>query len=171
MFAGLIEPWKIRLINSRATRRGFRGSDLDEVVQRTVIALLKFRYDASRCRGATERTVVTALVDRQLKYFRRSQTRYRRHVTAASLHEEPLVDVRSMQDQSLDVRNAVNNLPPDAQQVCHLLANGLSVNEAARQLGVNWHTVEKHMRVAAEQFERLGLMPAGTHSKRDSSAA
>ena len=67
----VLDDWKVRLISRRAKQRGFRGQDLDDAIQRCAIAVMGFQFDASRSNGATESTVLTAVVDRQLLALRR----------------------------------------------------------------------------------------------------
>lgn len=94
VYAGVIAPWKVRLVTSRAKRRGVRGADLDEVVRRILIQLLDFEYCESRSNGATEATAITALVDRQIAYYRRGDARHRPSCDAAPLPNEPTIDNR-----------------------------------------------------------------------------
>jgi hypothetical protein len=51
---------------------GFRRQDLDDVQQQVSIALLQFNFDEARSNGASERTAITAVIDRQLRKIRRS---------------------------------------------------------------------------------------------------
>ena len=165
-YAGIIEPWKLRLISGRARRRGFRGEDLDEVVQRIVIALLDFQFDESRSNGAKEATAVTAIVDRQLAFYWRGESRYRKHVDQAALKSEPSIDYRNTFDESLDVQKAIASLPKCAQQVCAALGNGLSIRETAKKLGMSGHTVDRQVRFIRRHLERCGFEP-----ERDSKEA
>jgi DNA-directed RNA polymerase specialized sigma24 family protein len=170
-YAGLIEPWKVRLVTNRASRRGYRGADLDEVIQRILIELLDFEFCEQRSNGATEATAITALVDRQLAYYWRGESRYRRHVDAATAKTEPTIDYRDTFDEAMDVRDAIDELPEFTRRVCEALSNGLSISETAKRLGVSWHTVGKQVEFLREHFGRLGFAPADEPKKKEEEAA
>ena len=61
-YDGLLEPWKVQLIISRATRLGFRRHDLEDVQQDVALAIIDFRFDPGQ--NVAESTVLTALVDK-----------------------------------------------------------------------------------------------------------
>jgi hypothetical protein len=71
-YDSVIDKSKLAWINSRARRMGFRRQDLDDVQQQVSIALLQFNFDEARSNGASERTAITAVIDRQLRKIRRS---------------------------------------------------------------------------------------------------
>lgn len=155
VYAGLIEPWKLRIVKDRARRRGYRGDNLDEVVHRIVLELVDFQFVPRN--GAAEATAITALVDRQLSMYHRNESRYRDHVEKASHTEEPTFDPARAIDRAVDVREALAQLPEPTRRVCELLAGGLSINEAARELGVTWHTANRHVQIARAHFKELGF--------------
>ena len=163
-YGELIENWKAALIVSRAIRIGFRRHDLEDVQQQIVVAILDFEFDPAKSNGASEATAITALIDKQLKAIQRARARYSKRVVE---HTDESREKASMSladrysagqvAQSLDVREAVADLPPPEQQICTALADGLSVNEIARALGVGWHTIRRQVCGIRGYFEFLGL--------------
>jgi transposase len=41
------------------------------------------------------------------------------------------------------------------------------VNEIAQQLGVGWHTIDRHVRAVRQRLEQLGLRPAPLRRKQE----
>lgn len=163
-YGELIENWKAALIVSRAIRMGFRRHDLEDVQQQVVVALLAFEFDPAKSNGASEATAITALIDKKLKAIQRARSRYAKRVvghTDESREEASLAATdefsTALVAQTLDVREAVADLPPPAQQICTALADGLSINEIARALGVGWHTIRRQVAGIRGYFEFLGL--------------
>ncbi|MFM2096838.1 MAG: hypothetical protein RIS70_3962, partial [Planctomycetota bacterium] len=158
----LIDTWKLKLITSRAKRRGLRGVDLEDAQQTLVLELLGFVFDPAKSNGATEATALVAVIDRRLAMMRRGE---RRHVARTERFKESLGQAASDEGShvphtnlSLDVRAAVADLPPVAQQICNALAEGQSVNEIARQLGMQWRAVRKQIDSISAYFVCRGLV-------------
>jgi integrase len=95
-YDSVIDKSKLAWINSRARRMGFRRQDLDDVQQQVSIALLQFTFDPSKSNGASERTAITAVIDRQLRKIRRTRTR---HVDRLGCSEDLPTD---LQDNAID---------------------------------------------------------------------
>ncbi len=162
-YARVIEKWKVDLIVSRARRLGFRRQDLEDAQQSIVLTLLAFRFDASKTNGATESTVVTSVIDHQLFNLQRRRNRCARRIiecdkdigensaVATAWLDGPRIAART------DIAVANSRLSPIARQICAFLADGLSLNEIARELGVGWHTVNRHVQNIRQCFEQLGL--------------
>jgi len=160
----VIEPWKTALISRRARRRGFRSHEIDDVQQQVVLALTRFRFDPAKSNGASERTVLTALIDRQLSTLRRARDRRERHVDReCQLDGSTETNAPALpggQDQAalvMDVRDALSHLPPEDRQMCAALADGQSIDEVARSLGCGWHTVRRRIDRIREYFQQIGL--------------
>ncbi|MHB8973300.1 MAG: helix-turn-helix transcriptional regulator [Pirellulaceae bacterium] len=162
-YAGAVEKWKVDLIVSRAKRLGFRPEDLEDAQQQIVLTLLSFEFDAERSNGASERTVVTSIIDHQLLALLRARRRYENRVTNnddirgddPSLAREWLAGYQLT--MASDVKAAMSRLSPTARQVCALLADGLSFHQVAIRLGIGWHTVHVHVRNIRRCFERLDV--------------
>ena len=155
-YDGIIEKWKVNLIIHRAKRCGFRPHEIPDALQEVVLVVLDFVYDPDHANGATERTALTTIIDHRLRKMKRTATRYHMHVERfggqANEFSSEGVDPRAV-----DVADAIADLPPREQQVCHGLADGLSVAQMARQMGCGWHTVDRIIRRLRQRFTRLGL--------------
>ena len=74
-YGQLVEKWKAELILKRATRAGFRADELEDVQQDIIQAVLNFEFVSHKSNGAKERTALTALIDKQLAFIYRRETR------------------------------------------------------------------------------------------------
>ena len=63
---------------------------------------------------------------------------------------------------SEDLAIARSHLSPMAQQICDALADGQSINEIAKSMGMSWHTVHKHVDAIRECFASHGLSDMAT---------
>jgi RNA polymerase sigma factor (sigma-70 family) len=166
-YGSTVERWKVALIRRLAKRRGFRPDELSDVQQQVALAIAGFRFDPSKANGASERTVLTALIDRQLSTMRRAKTRHESRLeqlpTTSEGDETVAADSLSSpgsQDRSalaMDVREAVAQLSPQDRQLCGALAQGRSIDQIARRCGCSWHTVRRQVNRIREHFERMGL--------------
>lgn len=156
-YEGVLEGWKVELIRQRALRSGFRSQDLDDVVQQSVLVVMGFRFDEARSNGAAEATVLTAIVDRQLRMIRRCAMRERRRIerTANSVHTT--YELAFHQEVVSAVRCALAGASPLDRRVCSLLADGHSTNDIAERFGMSWHTIDAAVRRIRRRFERCGL--------------
>jgi DNA-directed RNA polymerase specialized sigma24 family protein len=165
-YGAVIEKWKVDLIVLRARRLGFRRQDLEDAQQQIVVALLAFTFDPQRSNGATEETAVTALIDHQLLALRRARERYASRVSGSDedLRNDQVLAVDCDQAKhsfvASDVETAMAGMSPAAREVCNSLADGLSLNEISRQMGVGWHTVERQVRSIRQCFEQVGIHDA-----------
>lgn len=155
-YDGLVEPWKVDLIVSRAKRLGFRRHDLEDVQQDLILDVARFRYDTVRSNGATEATALTALVDNRLKKLIRTEARYRAHLENHAREPERARE-QAADTYPADVWKVVETLAPRERAVCNALAQGCSRQELARTLGCGWHTVNRLMRRIRERFGQFGF--------------
>jgi DNA-binding NarL/FixJ family response regulator len=166
-YDSVIDKSKLAWINSRARRMGFRRQDLDDVQQQVSIALLQFTFDPSKSNGASERTAITAVIDRQLRKIRRTRTR---HVDRLSCSEDLPTDLQDgyglagvhQARHATDIGVAMKKLCPTARAICEQLSEGQSINEIANRMGVSWHTVNKHLATIRECFASVGLSELAT---------
>src|SRR5690606_35105821 len=123
-YGDVIEKWKVDLILARAKRVGFRRHDLEDAQQQIVPVVLRFAFEPERSNGASEATALVALIDHQLITMRRARDRYARRVSPleeSSRGEELALTVPGDGPciaKSVDVRDAVTDLPPLTQQIC-----------------------------------------------------
>lgn len=156
-YSGLLEDWKVRLIRRRARRRGFRGQDMDDAVQQVVIAFLDFRYDESRSNGASETTVLTAIIDRQLAMIRRGEARERQRIEQVATSRDASYEPSNNEEVVHVVRAAIGQLSSFDRGVCDLLVDGHSTNEVAEEYGISWHTANAAVERIRRHLERSGV--------------
>jgi len=161
-YGSLIEPWKLALIRRRARRMGFRRDELPDLQQQIVLALCELRFDPERADGATEKTVVTALIDRQLRSMRRTRTRRERLFEQLDIDAEPDDDAfrdlgEEGADLGVDVRAALAELSDRDRAICRALADGETIDGIARQQRRSWHTIKTRAESIQRRFEQIGL--------------
>jgi DNA-binding CsgD family transcriptional regulator len=155
-------------IASRARRMGFRGHDIEDVQQQILMVLIAFQFDPEKSNGASNRTVITAVIDRQLRCILRSRLRYANRITGSENIPSEVIDtsygINTARHISMleDLAIARSHLSPTAQQICDALADGQSINEIAQQLELSWHTIRKHVDAIRECFSSLGLSDLAT---------
>jgi ATP/maltotriose-dependent transcriptional regulator MalT len=150
-------------IASRARRMGFRGHDIEDIQQQILMVLMDFQFDPEKSNGASNRTAITAVIDRQLRCIRRSRSRYENRITGSENIRSEVIDTSFGTNaarhvsMSEDLAIARSHLSPRAQQICDALADGQSINEIAHQMQLSWHTIRKHVEAIRECFAALGL--------------
>jgi RNA polymerase sigma factor (sigma-70 family) len=142
-FEGAVERWRAEVIIRYARRVGFRGADLDDAVQEVVLETLSFRFDPAKANGRSEAQAFGGLVRRKLMDLRRAQLRRgKRFLNCDELPDRP--DPRQREPETTyDLKDALAHLTAREQEVCALLAAGLSTQEVAKRLQCGWHTVER----------------------------
>lgn len=150
-------------IASRARRMGFRGHDIEDVQQQILMVLMDFEFDPEKSNGASNRTAITAVIDLQLRCIRRSRLRYTDRITGSENIPSEVIDTSFGTNaarhvsMSEDLAIARSHLSPMAQQICDALADGQSINEIAKSMGMSWHTVHKHVDAIRECFASHGF--------------
>lgn len=163
-YGTVVEPWKVALIHRRAKKRGFRRDEMADVEQQIVLAMADFRFDPTKANGAKEKTILTALIDRQLSTLCRARVRRERTVATQPVdphHDECIAPEETVpQDGAalvLDVRDALGRLPSQDREICMALAAGESIDEIAHARRCSWHTVKRRIDDIRQHFEHLGL--------------
>jgi len=155
-YDGVIEQWKVDLIIDRAKFLGFQDNDIPDVLQEVVPELLNFTYDPHHAAGAKEQTVLTYVVDNHLHKIKRFDNCYRSYVEQmgeeASEFSRPEVEALA-----IDVANAVTGLTDFEQTICRSLADGMTKEQIADELGCSWHTVNRAVVRVREYFDLIGL--------------
>ena len=153
------------MVRSRARRFGFRADELPDLEQTIVRELIKAPFDPD-APGASERTFVIAVIDRQLKKVRRDRRRDIRRVNyeAESLEEITYTDMASpalirleSHEVTLDVRQAVAGLTPVQKDICRALAEGYSQAEIAQRTGRSKTAICEEVKRLRKTFRDLGL--------------
>ncbi len=157
-YDGLIEQWKVELVERCARRMGFLAHEIDDLKQEIVLELIHFKFDNSKSNGAKESTVVQALIMNQLRNKRRGCAREYakieryKHLMPRNAESSP-----SKTPCQLDVQDAFDDLKPIERIVCDRLAEGDSVESIRIQMGCGWHTIDRVVRHLREQFGELEL--------------
>lgn len=156
-YDGLVEPWKIELIVNRAKQMGFRGSDLDDIQQDIIQDLMCFRFDPAKSNGASESTVLIAVIDHYLTDKLRSDSRRRVCLDRLASEIKQSYDPTQDERRILDMQRVIETLPPRERDICNLLAQGCSIHEIAKMRVWGWHTVERLIGNIRERFEEVDL--------------
>jgi len=166
-YGELVERWKVDVILDMARKKGFRPDELDDVQQEIVPAVLAFRFDSQKSNGATERTAVTALVNRRLTFIQRGRARqlkhHERYMELIGLkNDKPFEEIAEdvhpdAVAMAFDVREAVAGLPAQEQAVCAALSRGDNRLGIAKAMGLTRSAVECLIRHIREQFHAGGL--------------
>ena len=156
--------WQAKLIAKRGRRMRFSDADLDDAIQEIVPHINSFHFDTARSNGASLRTALIAVIDRQLLTIRRRQASYARllqrakeSLGLAARAKEAFDDQWHRKALMLDVQAAVGQLSKRDRQICDALSQGCSIQEVADQLGCDWHTVKRRIDRIREQFTQWGL--------------
>jgi len=154
-YRGLVEPWKAKLIVSRAKRMRFPQDDIEDVQQEIILDVLDFRYDPAKSGGATEKTALIALIDNRLKNIIRSRERCRQHVRPCEEEVDPNHNPVPACITAVDVGMASESLSPGEHLVCRALSQGDSKHDIAKMLGCGWHTVDRIIGRIRGHFKEL----------------
>ena len=156
--------WQAELIEKRGRRMRFSDADLDDAIQEIVPHINSFHFDTARSNGASLRTALIAVIDRQLLTIRRRQASYARllqrameSLGLAARAKELFDDQEYRTALMLDVQAAVGQLSKRDRQICEALSLGYSIQGVADQLGCDWHTVNRRIARIREQFTQWGL--------------
>lgn len=157
-YDSVLDVWKVDLISQRAKKMGFHGQDLLDAQQQIVMHLLEHPIDLEQLRTASETTMLTIIVDKQLAMLHRKETRYQRRLqNVRNNRPDEAPSPANQCDRSLDVEEAVARLTEIEQSICRELASGCSINETATRLGLAWHTIRRHINRIRKHFEQVGL--------------
>lgn len=157
-YTNVMDDWQVRLIKSRARRVGFNSHDSEDVSQQIAVETAAFTFDPARASGAAPEAVLATIVKRHVQCAARGRSRYRKRMEhfKESCRAVP-TGIEPKHEMELDVRMAVEQLPPEMQRVCAMLAEGESIASVAEALGCGWHTAERMITRICDRFEKMGL--------------
>jgi DNA-directed RNA polymerase specialized sigma24 family protein len=155
-YGGVIEPWKMKLLLSRARHLGFRKDELDDVQQELILDLIHFHYTPERSNGASEKTVLRAVIDKRLCKLIRFRYRYQRHLEKYKWMQR-LFSREEVSPRVIDMNGVIATLSESQQTVSRYLAAGLNKNEIALKMDLDWHTVDRCIQRIREAFVKAGL--------------
>lgn len=160
-FTGCIDDWKIDLIHHRARLQGFRPDEMPDVEQDIALEIVNFQHDPAK--GGSEKTALTALIDRRLTMIIRCRVRrQKRQAKYYELNERPeascdIRDAHRDDDMTMDVGEALSALDERSQVVCAELAQGTSRLAIAKRLQVSRYEVDRIIDVIRNRFTAAGL--------------
>lgn len=153
---------KLDLIRSRAKRFRLRRHDLEDAVQEVMLHLLEFTPDPKKTNGASESTILIAVIDRRLKHWLRTRQRYQDMVErcgsmlSSDADQSTTSDVEA-RDTELDVASVLADLPEFERQVGQMLSAGHTATSIARELGIDRRAVRDAVDVIRDRFASAGL--------------
>lgn len=165
-YAGIVEEDVSRLVVSRAYRMRVPREEIDDLQQQIVPKLASFEYEVDRSNGATERTVLTAVIDNQIKSYLRSKRRYELRIERVrqwtkTTTRRPMsrdnVTMPEPTDLRMDVAAVIDTLPQREQLVCEGLAAGHTKKAIAEQIGCGRDTVTRAIARIRKAFESAKL--------------
>jgi len=167
-YAGLVEQWKVKLVMSRARKKGFGTDETEDLLQEVVLAIIEFEFDSGKSNGATERTALTALVDRKLKHMQRSASRRMKHerlyrelcgqydaqnIPAESSECDPADEI----SLKMDLGDMVARLSKIERIICKALSKGLPRSRIARKLQLSHGRIDRIIGRIRERFTTRDL--------------
>ncbi|MBN2292319.1 MAG: hypothetical protein JXM70_07835 [Pirellulales bacterium] len=155
-YDGVLENWKIELALKRSKKFGFRDDELDDVIQELVIILMDIEYDEERANGASEKTMLTSVIDQQLCKMRRSDSRRECLEQSVALSGDETYDNSDLERRS-DVEIVVAKMDDQQRRVCELLSQGYSKSVIAEKLDCTWYIIEQIMDDIRTKFEEQGF--------------
>ncbi len=157
-YDGLIEQWKIELIEGCARRMGFPAHEIDDLKQDIVPELIAFKFDDVKSNGAKKSTAVQALIMNQLRNKQRGCAREHTKIERYKQLMPRTTDACFSKAQcELDVQEAMDALKPSDRIICNHLANGDSIEGIRKQVGCGWHTIDRAVRRLRARFQKLEL--------------
>jgi RNA polymerase sigma factor (sigma-70 family) len=166
-YPGIVEPSVADLIVRRARRMRLNRHDIDDLQQQIVPALVNFRFDPARANGASPSTVMTGVIDRQIKAHLRCEIRYQQRLERLRIMLGGSEDVRTSDrvpcsapepvGLRMDVQATMAGLSCRERDICQALSEGLAVTTIAQQLGCGRDTVDRACARIRRRFAAAGL--------------
>ena len=163
----MLAPWKVELIAHRARAFGFRADQVPDLQQRIVPQLIELVFDPQHAAGASERTFVRKVIDRQLMRIMRDRTRDVRRVSheTVSFADRPLLTEKEFFAQDpwpdaqlhMDLVTVLRELTDVQRAVCMGLVEGHTQADIARATGRSKAAVSAEVRRVREVFRQWGM--------------
>jgi DNA-directed RNA polymerase specialized sigma24 family protein len=145
-FKGLLDDHHVKVITLRARALGFRGQDLDEVVQLTAIRL-------SRTDVRDDALLISATNESVADVARRESRQTGRVERLQQLAQTDVLEsADSAVAEAIDIGNQVRGLSTTNRTICDYLSRGWSIREIARVLGITPSAVHQRMRRMRKHF-------------------
>ena len=178
-YQGLFSDWEVAvaksLVNSFQTKWTCLGyEDFDDLLQECLIAWYYAREHHDSKRGASKKTFMARIIRNKLMdLIRTKESGKREDISLTISLDEPLNDddcstlieriIPSSREHppsihlQLDLKNVIQNLTERQKMLCHLLGDGLTVQEAAQVLGRSRSVIYEDVKDIREAFVKHGL--------------
>jgi DNA-binding NarL/FixJ family response regulator len=114
------------------------------------------KHDLDHASGATERTLLIAVVDRLILKIKRTEPRYQMHVERfGQTVSEFSRDEINM--QAMEIADIIETLTPQEKAVCKGLTEGASRSQIAQELDCSWGTVQRIVQRLRQHFAGFNL--------------
>ena len=163
-YGGLIADWKVRLIEARAKRLGFRDDEIPDLQQEIVPQLVEFESEYDETWTASEKTAVKRAIDKHLFKALRKRKRY---VRRANYETAPLEKAAGKScpgmpaiehcELRLDLEAAMADLSELERAVCEGLLQGDSKTEIAMRYGCSNAAITKALARLRRKLSARGL--------------
>lgn len=166
-YGTLTDNWKIELIKDLAKQEGLREDEIEDVLQELVPIIADFKFEPEKSNGATEETVVEAVIRKRLKFMLRCRARRQKHEARYRLlhgatDEKPAPEAHEpgaerATGMAIDVREAVARLTPQEQSICAALADGQTRRMIVKETGISRYELDQIITRIGEQFRSQDL--------------
>jgi hypothetical protein len=161
------EDWKSELILKIARRKGFQAHELNDAHQQIQLEILNYKFDPRKAHGATERQIMSLLIEKKLTHIQRSEARRRKHIEKIrrvcgpsrfqSHSDEAHIKHENRFELRIDIEKALQDLAPLEQRVCEALSTGESRLQLSKRFKLSRHRINQIIDRIREQFINLGL--------------
>ena len=166
LYDGVFEPWKMRLALSRIKAMRFPKRDWGDMMQEAAMVIWSFEFVPAKANGATELTVLYAVINQHLLDLMRKRCRYRKryekvlrqlgvHEDGTFHGEEPSSEM--IMPVTMDVQTATEKLPDFEKDIAFLLSQGYNCNEIARMYECEWKTINRAMQRIKACFDAVDV--------------
>jgi RNA polymerase sigma factor (sigma-70 family) len=156
-YSGCVEEWKVALVRARIRKFGFSAHEAQDLEQELILKVRRFHFDEARSNGAKESTVLRTVIDRHLATRTRAGDRGKRHIRKFARLRAGADIADDAVPLRLDVRLALDALPPEERAVCDALGRGESFRQIALALGCSDHKVRHIVERIRRRFHAMGL--------------
>lgn len=164
-YAGIVEPNVSQIVACRAARLEIPQEEIADLQQQIVPKLAAFKFDVTRSNGASRTTVLTSVIDRQIRAYLRAKRRYRLRVERTRLVSgrgsralpTQWITMPEPGDLRMDLEVAMTNLAERDRKICFALSRGQTHKAIAEQLGCARETVGTAVKRIRRAFIAAGM--------------
>ncbi len=161
MYEGYLESWQVGCAVRCMLEQEVPEHEWDDILQDVAP---RIREEAAPF-GGSPATRVFHLVKARIRAGRKREQNYRKHVQTLPDREECkrlengllAPDETRGVDMRYDIKHALASLSARERALCHHWGEGLTREEIAGAMGIEWHTVARMQDTIRRQFSRLAL--------------